>query len=212
MFFRTTLCPGGRYASCKTAEPLFNELKEKILPRAEKAAEDPKCASFYRAAAQWLSSEALFSPHFERYNDLLLDYLLQMIVSGDSHAWIELVDLASIAEHAQTEANVLCACNRSTRLQSRLLAEFRFVLHAYARKRANFCRRNTTRTVAKCCGIVRAAERIARQQCGGIPTRSNTPKLTCKCCANARRVPKFGARLRSFQFARRRIVSYSKVS
>lgn len=138
---RTLLCPGGRYASCKAAEPLLRQLKEDILPRAEKAADDAKCASFYRAVTQWLSSEAIYATTFERYDDFLLDYLLQMIVSGDAHAWIELIDLSAISALAQAEADVSeSEHTRALKLESmqnaKLLTEFRIVLYVHARQNA----------------------------------------------------------------------------
>lgn len=66
------------------SETMFAKLRNEVLPRAEKAAENERLSGFYHAVAQWLFTEGVYRADFSAYNDLILDYLLQMIVSGDT--------------------------------------------------------------------------------------------------------------------------------
>lgn len=63
---------------------MFAKLRGDILPRAEKAADNERLSGFYHAVAQWIFTEGVYRPDFNAYGDLILDYLLQMIISGDT--------------------------------------------------------------------------------------------------------------------------------
>lgn len=100
------VCPGWNYFHCKQSEHLFTKLRTKILPKAEtaqhenpisngnrKASGDHKnphssapvqTQAFMNAIYQWIVAERSYRPGQEQtYGDLPMDYLLQMITSGD---------------------------------------------------------------------------------------------------------------------------------
>lgn len=55
-----------------------------MLPKAEKSTNNMKLTSYFKAISQWLFDEKLYEPYFTNFNDIVLDYLLQMAMSGES--------------------------------------------------------------------------------------------------------------------------------
>lgn len=82
--FSKKFCPGERFLSSNTAAPLFTTLRDTALASAEKAAEKERVSAFVKAVSQWLFHKPLYSADFARFNDLAMDYLVQMIIADDS--------------------------------------------------------------------------------------------------------------------------------
>uniref|UniRef100_A0A915D0Z2 Uncharacterized protein n=1 Tax=Ditylenchus dipsaci TaxID=166011 RepID=A0A915D0Z2_9BILA len=113
-------CPGLRYLKSPISEPVFEKLRNEVLPKAEKSAsssnqtvvsnQDLKLASFYKAVSQWLFTESVYNPSFSNFNDLTLDYLLQMTISGDTHPWVEFVDAVKVNKYIDEEIKFFSQC------------------------------------------------------------------------------------------------------
>ncbi|CAD5214889.1 unnamed protein product [Bursaphelenchus xylophilus] len=115
-FERKKFCPGARYLSCPAAKPLFDELREKSLPQAEKDAENERLAGFIRATGQWIFNKDVYNPEFSNYNDLPMDYLVQMITSNDTHIWTEFISISEMEQAMSNESkffNYLCYLKQS---------------------------------------------------------------------------------------------------
>ncbi|KAH7702312.1 CRE-EPG-5 protein, partial [Aphelenchoides avenae] len=99
-------CPGSRFFASPISETLFAKLRNDILPRAEKAAENERLSGFYHAVAQWLFMEGVYRADFTAYGDLILDYLLQMIVSGDTHLWTEFLETSKLRSSIKHDCKI----------------------------------------------------------------------------------------------------------
>jgi hypothetical protein len=101
-------CPGGRYFQSKQAEPLFNDLRDKALPVAEKNATFQQSSSFIRSAGQWIFNTSIYSSNFDQFNssNINMDYLLQMIISNDTNPWTEFVNLPLLNQKIAEKSKV----------------------------------------------------------------------------------------------------------
>lgn len=96
----------------------MTKLRTQVLPKAEKATSNTTLASFYHSVSQWLFHDALYKAKFNRYNDLNMDYLVQMITSGDKHLWIDFVPLDELRKQIKNEAKIFAmACHLENALQ-----------------------------------------------------------------------------------------------
>ncbi|VDK64397.1 unnamed protein product [Onchocerca ochengi] len=85
-------CFGEKYLTNLSSKPLFEELREKILPEMEYKSEKG-ISLFYKAFAQWLSNPKIFNMSLHAFDDFLLDHLLQFIVADDFHPWVEYMNI-----------------------------------------------------------------------------------------------------------------------
>ncbi|KAH7701801.1 Protein EPG-5, partial [Aphelenchoides avenae] len=99
-------CPGGRFFASPVSETLFAKLRNDVLPRAEKAVDNERLSGFYHAVAQWLFTEGVYRADFTAYGDLILDYLLQMIVSGDTHLWTEFLETSKLRSSIKNDCKI----------------------------------------------------------------------------------------------------------
>lgn len=68
-------------------------LREKSLPMAEKEVENERIAGYIKAVSQWLFHKPLYETSFNNFGDLSMDYLVQMIISGDNVSFYSNYDL-----------------------------------------------------------------------------------------------------------------------
>ena len=103
-------------------------MRSEILPKAEKATSNKSLASFYHAIPQWLFHDALYKAKFNRYNDLMMDYLVQMITSGDKHLWVDFVPMDKIRQEIKNDSKIFSmACHLENVLpQSRATSGLKF--------------------------------------------------------------------------------------
>uniref|UniRef100_A0A7E4VFV3 HECT domain-containing protein n=1 Tax=Panagrellus redivivus TaxID=6233 RepID=A0A7E4VFV3_PANRE len=107
-----TICPGAVYSKCSTTEWLLNQVRDKNIPAAEKDADATSFKSYYHAIAQWLRTDAIYNTNFNNYSTVILDYLLQMITSGDRHLWLDFVDKDAVTSRISTDCRLLVlACH-----------------------------------------------------------------------------------------------------
>lgn len=69
--------------NCKTSEASFSKLRDVVLPKAEKIANDSKLKTFFHAVSQWIFAEEIYSINFTKVSDFKLDYLLQTAIVSD---------------------------------------------------------------------------------------------------------------------------------
>ncbi|MCP9261227.1 hypothetical protein DINM_004613 [Dirofilaria immitis] len=92
VYLAAKFCFGEKYLTNSSSKPLFEELREKILPQMEYSSEKG-VSLFYKAFTQWLSNPKICNTSFRAFNDLLLDHLLQFIIANDFHPWLEYMNL-----------------------------------------------------------------------------------------------------------------------
>ncbi|CAD5210574.1 unnamed protein product [Bursaphelenchus okinawaensis] len=116
MYERKKFCPGARLLSSTTSKHLFNQLRETSLPQAEKDAVNDRLAAFIKAVSQWIFNKEVYNPSFENFNDLPMDYLVQMITSNDNHIWAEFIRQSEMSKVIESEGkfyNHLCYLKQS---------------------------------------------------------------------------------------------------
>ena len=107
LFFRGLFCPGWHFYKCKLSEKHFDELRRNVLQNSKEHknnnstnnVRDPhinpstapiQTKALLRAFDSWISSERCFQTGqpLSSYGDLPMDYLLQLIISGNQVKFI----------------------------------------------------------------------------------------------------------------------------
>ncbi|CAK5034589.1 unnamed protein product [Meloidogyne enterolobii] len=122
----TIFCPGLQFYKCKQSEKLFDEFRKNVLQNSSNGHKNSNSSSnvsddrinpstapiqtnaLLRAFDLWISSERCFeaSLPISSYCDLPMDYLLQLIISGNMQIWEEFIDQTQHGKSLQQRANL----------------------------------------------------------------------------------------------------------
>lgn len=122
---KNTSCPGLHFYKCKESEKLFDEFRRNVLQNSNvhKNSNSSSTVSdiqinpstspiqtnaLLRAFDVWISSERCFhtGQPISSYGDLPMDYLLQLIISGNMQIWEEFIDQTQHEKSLQQRANL----------------------------------------------------------------------------------------------------------